>query len=95
MAKSFILLLYGVALFFVIRNYYSQGNSGIPSPQVVRNPSYLYGILALSADFIPGLPIALAAALTVALIWQINGQSKTTSKSTPSKSTPNQEANVG
>lgn len=81
MNKSLILLLYGVALFFVLKKWYSEGNSGLPDPQVVRNPSYLYGILALSADFLEGLPVVLVAALTVSLIWQLNNsKNQTTTK---------------
>lgn len=82
MKKSVILLLYFVALYFVISTYYKRGNSGMPKPQVIAAPTYLYGILALTADFLEGFPIVLAAALTVALVWQATGntQAQTTTK---------------
>lgn len=65
--------MYGVALFFILRVWYAQGNSGLPNPQVISTPTYLYGILALVADFAGGFPVVLGAGLTVALIWQAQG----------------------
>lgn len=70
MRKAVILALFGTALYFVLRNYYKNpNNTGIPNPQSLVGPVYLYAILALVSDFLGGLPIALAAGLTVALIW--------------------------
>lgn len=80
MKKSLILFLYVVAIFFILRNYYAQKdssgtpvNTGMPNPQVLTAPTYLYAILALTADFLEGFPIVLALALTVSLIWQATG----------------------
>lgn len=70
MKKAVILALFGTALYFVLRNYYKNpNNTGVPNPQALVGPFYLYAILALASDFLAGLPIALAAGLTVALIW--------------------------
>lgn len=70
MKKALILAFFGTALYFVLRNYYKNpNNTGIPNPQALVGPIYLYSILALASDFLAGLPIALAAGLTVALIW--------------------------
>jgi hypothetical protein len=74
MKKAAILFMYGTVLFFVLRRYYAQGNSGLPTPTVLAAPTYLYGIAAITADFAGGLPVVVAAGLTVALIWQIQGQ---------------------
>lgn len=89
--KPIILVLYGVALYFVLRQYY-KNQSGLPNPKVIRNPTYLYGILALASDFTGGLTIPLAAGMTVALIWQANGTGKpatTTAKKPVTPSTQN------
>lgn len=78
MKKALVLVLYGVALYFILKKYYENpANTGLPNPTVLTAPTYLYGILALTSDFLEGLPIVLAGALTVALIWQANGQSVT------------------
>lgn len=83
--------MYGVALFFILQKYYANGNSGLPSPTVLTAPTYLYGILALSSDFLDNFPIVLAAGLTVALIWQAQSANTTqkTGKSTPPKAVTN------
>ncbi len=72
--KAAILLMYGTVLFFVLRRYYAQGNTGLPVPTVLAAPTYLYGIAAITADFAGGFPVVVAAGLTVAFIWQIQGQ---------------------
>ena len=69
MNKALVFTLYVVALTVVLREYYKT-ESGIPKPWVIRNPTYLYGILILASDFLGGIPIVVALALTVALIWQ-------------------------
>lgn len=69
-------MLYGVALYFVLKAYYAEGNSGLPNPRALMAPTYLYGILALSSDFLEGFPIVLAAGLTVALIWQTQNKTQ-------------------
>ena len=77
MKKGIILVLYGVALYFVLKRFYSnKGNTGLPEPSVIAAPTYLYAILALVADFTGGFTIPLAAGMTVALIWQTNAQTK-------------------
>lgn len=76
MKKALILFLYGVALYFILRRYY-QTESGLPKPNVLVAPTYLYGILALASDFMEGFPIVIAAAVTVAFIWQVQGTATT------------------
>lgn len=68
--KAFILSMYLVALFIVLKNYYAQGNSGMPYPTTITAPSYLYGVLALTADFTEGLSGVLAAGLTLGLFYR-------------------------
>lgn len=72
--KAFILSMYLVALFIVLKNYYAQGNSGMPYPTTVTAPSYLYAVLALTADFTEGLSGVLAAGLTLGLFWRTHMQ---------------------
>ena len=81
MKKSFILALYGVALYFVLRNYYRQGNTGIPDPRVIGAPTYLYGILSLVTDFTGGFTIPLAAGMTFALAIRNTGTQSPSSNS--------------
>lgn len=71
--------MYGVALYFVLRKYYQNGNSGLPIPSVLVAPTYLYAILALTAEFTGGFTIVLGAGLTMALIWQAQGSKGTAS----------------
>lgn len=73
--KAIILLLYGVALFIILRQYYKT-NSGLPSPQTIRNPTYLYALLALATDIIGGAGIVIAGGATVALAWQAQNAAK-------------------
>jgi len=73
MRKALILVFFGTALYFVLKNYYKNPqNTGIPSPSAFVGPTYLYAILALISDFMGGLPIAIAAGLTFALILDAN-----------------------
>ena len=69
MKKGAILFLYAVALSVILRRYYKT-ESGLPKPSTIVGASYLYGILALSADFLETVPLPFAAILTVALIWR-------------------------
>lgn len=85
MSKTAILGMYVVVLFFVMQRYYKQGGQGMPNPQVLTAPTYLYAILALAADFMGGFPIALAAGLTVALVWQATGNGTSSQTSTKKK----------
>lgn len=75
MNKASIVGMYGVVLYFVLRKYYQNGNSGLPVPTVFVAPTYLYAILGLTAEFTGGFSIVLAAGLTVALVWQAQGSS--------------------
>jgi hypothetical protein len=68
--KAFILSMYLVALFIILKNYYNKGNSGMPYPTTITAPSYLYGVLALTSDFTEGLSGVLAAGLTLALFYR-------------------------
>lgn len=81
MRKSVILILYGVVLYFVLKRYYANGNAGLPDPKTLNAPTYLYGILLLSADFTGGLSMVLAAGLTVAFIWQTQNKQGTSQSS--------------
>lgn len=74
MKKSLILLMYSVVVYFILRKWYAQGNTGIPNPQILVGPTYLYGILALSADFADNLPIVIGAGMTFAFILQAQSQ---------------------
>lgn len=93
MKKAVILALYAVSLYLVVSRWYKAGNSGIPTPQIVGPPSYLFGVLALTAEFLGGLPVVLAAGLTF-ILWQrktayptSGGTAKTTGGSTPQPTT--------
>lgn len=86
--KAFILSMYAVALYIVLSRWYKAGNSGMPDPSVVTGPSYLYGVLALTSDFLEGLPVVLAAGLTAGLYWRASEQAKVPTKKTPQKKPP-------
>lgn len=91
MGKPVIIFLFGVTLFITLNSWYKQGHSGAPDPSVIAPAAYLFGILALTADFLEGLPVILAAATTF-ILWT------RTQKSTaePSSKTPaNQHMSVG
>lgn len=74
--KSFIISMYAVALFIVLRRWYNEGHTGLPAPSVITGPSYLYGVLALTSDYLEGLPTVLAAGLTVGLFYATRTQPK-------------------
>ena len=75
-SKAFIIFLYGVALTITIKRWHNNGNTGLPTPDVIVAPSYLYGVLALTSDFLEGLPVVLAAGLTVGLYYATHNASK-------------------
>lgn len=82
--KAFILSLYFVALFIILKNYYNQGNSGMPYPTTITAPSYLYAVLALTSDFTGGLSTVLAAGLTMGLFYRThNGNNPLPTKTGP------------
>lgn len=72
--KAFILAMYFVALFIILKNYYNKGNSGVPYPTTITAPSYLYAVLGLTADFTGGLSTVLAAGLTLGLFYRTHMQ---------------------
>jgi hypothetical protein len=67
--KAVVLFAYGTAVFFILRKAYQEGHTGIPEPSLLAPPTYLYGILALSADFLGTFPVVIAVALTFGLMW--------------------------
>lgn len=69
MRKAVILFSFGTAVYIILKKAYSEGHTGIPEPQLLGPPAYLYGLLALSADFLGALPAVLAVGLTVSLLW--------------------------
>lgn len=85
MSKALVIFLYGVTLYITLSRWYGAGNSGLPEPRVVAPASWLFGILALTADFLEGLPVILAAALTFILYLERpaagSGTNKPTGKS--------------
>jgi hypothetical protein len=87
--KAFIMSLYIVAQVIVLKRWYAAGNTGMPKPSLITGPCYLYGVLAITSDFLQGLPIVLAAGFTVGLYFtvkspQVNAQT-TGKQTTPSK----------
>ena len=93
--KALILSLYFVALFIILRNYYTnEQGAGMPPPQLITAPSYLYGVLGITADITGGLSAVLAAGLTLGLFYRIQQnkalfqkqqEKKATAKTTPQK----------
>lgn len=83
--KALILSMYFVALFIVLRNYYTkQGNTGMPRPDVITGPSYLYAVLGLTADFTGGFTTVLAVGLTLGLYYRVHqGGSSSIVKTNP------------
>lgn len=72
MQKSLILFLFIVAVYISLSNDKSKGT--LPNPRTVAPAVYLYGSLALASDFLGGLPVVIAAMLTVALWWRAHPQ---------------------
>lgn len=73
MRKALLLFLYGTALYLIVRRRFQLGDTGMPPPNAVAAPTYLYGMLLLAADFLEALPVFLGAGLTLALIWNLQG----------------------
>jgi len=67
--KAVILFSYGTAVYLILRKAYQEGHTGIPEPQLLGPPTYLYGILALAEDAIGGVATMIAVALTFSLSW--------------------------
>lgn len=69
MSKALVVFLFGLTLYITLNAWYKEGNTGTPDPSVIAPSAYLFGILALTADFLEGLPVILAAALTF-ILWE-------------------------
>jgi hypothetical protein len=76
MQKSLILFLFIVAVYTSLMN---EKVTGMPNPRKIAPAVYLYGSLALASDFLGGLPVVIAAMLTVGLWWRTH-PTKTTAK---------------
>lgn len=93
--KAFILALYFVALFISVKNYYTQGGSGMPYPTSITAPTYLYAVLGLTSDFTGGLSTVLAAGLTLGLYYRThNGNSPLPVKTAPGSTSSKTGVNV-
>ena len=70
MKKPLLIFMYGIAVYFILRSWYAQGNTGLPRPNILVGPTYLYSILTLASDFAENIPVLIGAGLTLALIVQ-------------------------
>lgn len=71
-SKAFILGLYMVALFIILRHWYSEkGNKGMPPPSTITAPSYLYGVLGIVSNITGDFGTVLAAGLTLGLYYAV------------------------
>lgn len=98
MRKSALLVMYGISVTLILRQWYKT-NSGIPTPSVLRNPSYAFTLLLIASDFMEGLPMVLGAAVMFSLAFQAQDLakaqtkgSKTTSPKKPSTQTTAKKA---
>jgi chromate transport protein ChrA len=88
--KAIIVVMWGIALGIILNGYYRSGNSGLPNPRSIAAPSYLYGVLAISSEFLEGLPVVLAVGLTAALFYRTNpALAGTSPDAKPTKGKPN------
>jgi len=69
MKKALVLASFGTAVYFILRKAYQEGHTGIPEPQLLGPPVYLYAILALGVDIVGDFAVWAAVALTFGLIW--------------------------
>jgi hypothetical protein len=67
--KSVIVMMWGIAGFIILSRWYKAGNTGLPNPQLIAAPSYLYGVLALASEFLEGLPVVLSLGVTTGLYF--------------------------
>lgn len=88
MNKPIILSLYGVTLWITVSRWYQAGGKGMPDPATIGPATYLFAVLAIAADFLEGLPVILAAALTF-ILWQRAPARVATGGSTSKIGTPN------
>lgn len=96
MKKPLLIFMYGIAVYFILRSWYSQGNTGLPRPNILVGPTYLYSILTLASDFAENIPVLIGAGLTLALIIQAQnaGVSKGGNTGTKPINIPKTPANV-
>lgn len=64
--------MFGIANVIILKRWYAAGNGGLPHPQVIAAPAYLYGVLALASEFLQGLPVVLSVGLTVGLWYAVH-----------------------
>jgi hypothetical protein len=73
MRKSALLVMFGLSSFWIVRAWYKNGNSGIPTPSVLSRPVYAFGLLMLLADMLGNVAVVVGAMATVTLAWQLPG----------------------
>src|ERR1035437_4682322 len=91
--KGYVLFLYGIALAIVLRRYYKT-NSGLVSPSTIAPTTYLYAILALTSEFLEGLPIIIGTGMTASLYWIDSKKTTTTTKATTKTTTTKPTASI-
>lgn len=75
MRKSALLVMFGISSYLIVRQWYKNGNSGIPTPSVLSRPVYAFGLLMLLADMLGNVAVVVGAMSTVVLAWQLPGAS--------------------
>ncbi len=81
------MIMFGISSFLIVRAWYKNGNSGIPTPAVLSRPAYAFGLLLLLSDAVGNLAVAIGAMATVTLAWQLPG-----AKAAPPKKGPKNAA---
>jgi hypothetical protein len=63
-AKGIIILMFGITLFLVIKQYYKDPKKSgtMPDPRVIGKPTYLFAFLLLINNALEGLPVIFAVA---------------------------------
>jgi len=74
--------MFGLSSFFIVRAWYQQGNSGIPTPTILSKPVYAFGLLMLLTDALGNIGLVFGAAMTLGLAWQAQ-QPSTKTKGKP------------
>lgn len=80
MKKSALLIMFGLSSFWIVRAWYKNGNSGIPTPSVLSRPAYAFGLLLLLSDMLGNVAVVVGAMVTVTLAWQLPGANATAPK---------------
>ena len=70
MRKAALLTMFGLSTFLIVRAWYQQGNSGIPTPSVLSKPAYAFGLLMLLSDWLGNVAVVVGGMATVGLLWQ-------------------------